>query len=57
MRKPLLSHLNDRGLLILSGILEEEKERIRKHYLERGLLRWIKETQEGEWVCLIFKKK
>lgn len=57
MRKPLLSHLNDRGLLILSGILEEEKERIRKHYLETGLLRWIKETQEGEWVCLIFKKK
>jgi ribosomal protein L11 methyltransferase len=57
MRKPLLSHLNDRGLLILSGILEEEKERIRKHYLETGLLRWIKETQEGEWVCLTFKKK
>ena len=27
MRRPLLSHLNDRGLLILSGILEEEKER------------------------------
>ncbi len=57
MRKPLLSHLNDRGLLNLSGILEGEKERIRKHYLETGLLRWIKETQEGEWVCLIFKKK
>lgn len=57
MRKPLLGHLNDRGLLILSGILEEEKERIRKHYLETGLLRWIKETQEGEWVCLTFKKK
>jgi ribosomal protein L11 methyltransferase len=57
MRKPLLSHLNDRGLLILSGILEEEKERIRKHYLETGLLRWIKETREGEWVCLTFRKK
>ncbi len=57
MRKPLLGHLNDRGLLILSGILEEEKERIRKHYLETGLLRWIKETQEGEWVCLTFKKR
>jgi ribosomal protein L11 methyltransferase len=57
MRKPLTSHLNDRGLLILSGILEEEKERIRKHYLETGLLRWIKETQEGEWVCLTFRKK
>jgi ribosomal protein L11 methyltransferase len=57
MRKPLLDHLNNQGFLILSGILEEEKEKIRKHYLETGLLRWIEETQEGEWVCLTFKKK
>jgi ribosomal protein L11 methyltransferase len=56
MRKPLLSRLNNRGSLILSGILEEDKERIRRHYLETGLLRCIKETQEGEWVCLTFKK-
>jgi ribosomal protein L11 methyltransferase len=57
MRKPLLDHLNNQGFLILSGILEEEKEKIRKHYLETGLLRWIEETQEGEWVCLTFRKK
>jgi len=57
MRKPLLTHLKDKGLLILSGILVEEKERIRLHYLETGHLRWVKTTQEGEWVCLTFKRK
>lgn len=57
MRKPLLNHLKNQGLLILSGILVEEKERIRLHYLETGPLRWIKTTQEKEWVCLIFKKR
>ena len=57
MRKPLLKHLKNKGFLILSGILVEEKERIRLHYLETGLLQWIKATQEGEWACLIFEKK
>jgi ribosomal protein L11 methyltransferase len=57
MRKPLLNHLKKRGLLILSGILEQDKERIRLHYLETKLLRWIKTTQEGEWICLTFKKE
>jgi ribosomal protein L11 methyltransferase len=57
MRRPLLNHVKKQGFLILSGILEQEKERIRRHYLETRLLRWIKTTQEGEWVCLTFKKK
>jgi ribosomal protein L11 methyltransferase len=57
MRKPLLSHLKKGGFLILSGILEQGKERIRRHYLETGLLRRIKVTQQGEWVCLTFKKE
>ena len=57
MRKPLLTHLKDKGLLILSGILVEEKERIRLRYLETGHLRWIKATQEKEWACLTFKRK
>jgi ribosomal protein L11 methyltransferase len=56
IKKPLLNHLKKRGLLILSGILEREKERIRLHYLETKLLRWIKTTQEGEWVCLTFRR-
>ena len=57
MRRPLLNHLNNQGFLILSGILEEEKEKLHEYYLETGLLRCIKETQEGEWVCLTFRKK
>ena len=57
MKKPLLRHLKNKGFLILSGILEGEKEKLHECYLETGLLRWIKETQEGEWVCLTFKKK
>ena len=57
MRKSLLSHLRGQGSLILSGILEEEKDRIGQHYLETGLLRRIKVTQKDEWVCLIFKKR
>jgi ribosomal protein L11 methyltransferase len=57
MRMPLLHHLKDKGFLILSGILEGERERFRQHYLETGLLQWVNMVQEGEWVCLTFKKK
>ncbi|MGO8990740.1 MAG: 50S ribosomal protein L11 methyltransferase [bacterium] len=57
MRRSLAGRLKNPGVLILSGILEGEKERIRLHYLKTGLLRWVKTAQEGEWVCLTFKKK
>jgi ribosomal protein L11 methyltransferase len=56
MRKPLLNHLKSHGILILSGLLKGEKDRLCEHYLRTGLLRWIKDAQEGEWVCLTFKK-
>ena len=57
MRKPLLHHLKVQGFLILSGILESEKDRLLQHFIETGLLQWEKDTQEGEWVCLTLKKK
>ena len=57
MRKPLLNHLKKRCFLILSGILEQEKETIRLRYVETKMLRWIKTTQKGEWICLTFTKK
>jgi ribosomal protein L11 methyltransferase len=57
MRRPLLNHLKRQGFLILSGILKEEKERIRQYYLETGHFRSIKEAQEEEWVCLTLKKR
>ncbi len=56
MERPLLNHLKARGILILSGILKGQKEVLRERYSGTGLLRCIKETQEGEWVCLTFKK-
>jgi ribosomal protein L11 methyltransferase len=57
MRKPLLNHLENQGFLILSGILEEEKARLGQHFIETGLLQWEEDSQEGEWVCLTFRKK
>ncbi len=57
MRKPLLDHLKNRGFLILSGILEKEKDRLRECYLKTELLRWINIAQEGEWVCFTFRRK
>jgi ribosomal protein L11 methyltransferase len=57
MRWPLIHHLKGHGLLILSGILTEEEEKVRQHYLETGLLQWRETDREREWVCLVFKKK
>jgi ribosomal protein L11 methyltransferase len=57
MRKSLLSHLRGQGSLILSGILEEEKDRIGQYYLETRLLRLIKMVQREGWTCLTFRKK
>ena len=57
IRKALLNHLENQGFLILSGILEGEKDRLRQHFIETGLLQLGKDSQEGEWVCLTFKKK
>lgn len=56
MRWPLLKHLKTRGFLILSGILEEEKDRIHQHYLKTGILRLIKLVQREGWICMTFKK-
>jgi ribosomal protein L11 methyltransferase len=57
MRWPLLKHLKTRGFLILSGILEEEKDRIHQHYLKAGILKLIKLVQREGWICITFKKR
>jgi ribosomal protein L11 methyltransferase len=56
MRWPLLKHLKTQGFLILSGILEEEKDRIHQDYLKTGILRLIKLVQKEGWICMTFKK-
>lgn len=57
MRWPLVRHLASGGLLVLSGLLEREKERVEQHYLETGLLVKAGAAQMEEWVCLTFRKK
>lgn len=56
MRIPLIRHTKRNGILIISGILENEDERIRKHYLKGKLLRWIETDREGEWICITFRR-
>jgi ribosomal protein L11 methyltransferase len=57
MREPLLRHLKRKGLLILSGLLEAQGDRLRRYYMENRHLRLVQWTREGEWVCLTFRKK
>jgi ribosomal protein L11 methyltransferase len=57
MRWSLIHHLKDQGFLILSGILEEEEERLRQYYLETGHFQWAKVTHGEGWACLVLKKK
>jgi ribosomal protein L11 methyltransferase len=57
MRIPLLRHLNAQGFLILSGILEGERDWLRQYYLKTGLFQWAKVAQEEGWVCVILKRK
>jgi len=57
MRGPLLLHLKRKGLLVLSGLLEGQGDRLRKYYMETGHLRSVQWTREEEWVCLTFRKK
>ena len=57
LRWPLLRHVRRGGTLILSGLLEREGIRVRKLYLETGLLRGGTLYTEDEWVCLVFTKK
>jgi len=57
MRRPLFNHLKNQGFLILSGILKGEKDRLRQYFMGTGLLQWEKGAQNGEWICLTFKRK
>ena len=57
MRWTLIRHVKNQGFLVLSGLLEGERERIQRHYLETGLLEMAKVDQHDEWVCLTFRKK
>jgi ribosomal protein L11 methyltransferase len=57
VRGALIRHLRNQGFLILSGILNEEGQELRRHYLETGYFRWAKMTHEEEWTCMTLKKR
>jgi ribosomal protein L11 methyltransferase len=57
MRMALLRHVKRGGFLILSGILEEEREGLLQHYWRTGAFRSVKATRLEEWACLTFQKK
>ncbi len=56
VRIALIRHLKRRGFLILSGVLENEGERIRHLYMETGFLQWVEVGRDGEWISLTFRK-
>lgn len=56
-RMALIRHLKERGILILSGVLETEEERLHQHYIETRRLKWVETDREGEWACLTFQKR
>jgi ribosomal protein L11 methyltransferase len=57
LRMPLLRHLKGDGFLILSGILREQEESIRRYYLETKVLRLLGVDHQEEWACLTLKKR
>jgi len=55
-RKEFHSVLHRGGILILSGILNEQKEEIVTVFTEEGFL-YLEEKVDGEWAGLVFSRK
>jgi ribosomal protein L11 methyltransferase len=53
LKADLLSHLAPSGYLILSGILKEKAREVMDAFIKD--ISFVRETQEDEWSCLIFK--
>lgn len=56
MAQSIFSHVKEGGHVIFSGILNSETDMIKNDttIFEHKL---ISETQEGEWICLVYQKK
>ncbi len=50
------ANLNPNGLIILSGILKERLDAVRKAYLDAGFT-FVEEQIKGEWSALVVKKE
>lgn len=56
MRDSIEKRLNEKGFLVLSGILKSEEKEIRDYYLDKKNLKLINTLRDGEWICLVMKK-
>ena len=57
MRWPLLHRVKPGGYLVLSGLLAEEEQALRKRYLDTGEFQFKEIKKQGEWACLTLRKK
>jgi ribosomal protein L11 methylase PrmA len=55
MQKPLVKHLKPGGSLLLSGLLETERQMMLEAPVF-SLLKLENEMQEGEWIALLLTK-
>lgn len=55
LRNDLCSHLNKNGILILSGMLSENKSRVDKNFMLKKLS-LINAYHDSDWVCMVFQK-
>jgi len=55
LRKDLQSHLGDNGILILSGILDEDVSKVEKRFKSKRLS-LIDIYRDTGWICLVFQK-
>ena len=56
LRVDLYSHLNKNGILILSGILSENKSKVSKNFTSRKVS-LVDSHNDTDWTCLIFQKQ
>ncbi len=56
LRDPMETRLKPEGILILSGILQEDEQKVCNHYLKSRSLNYLETSKDEEWVCLTFQK-
>ncbi len=55
LRNDLCNHLSNNGMLILSGILAENKSKLMKKFTSKNLS-LVDSHNDTEWTCLVFQK-
>lgn len=56
LRNPIVKRLKPEGILILSGVLQEDEGKLCDHYLKSRSLNYLETRRDKGWVCLTFQK-